>query len=199
MQGNQSNLVGHTRPGGGDHSPFGSRQILGIVEAESAGVADGADLLPLKLRAQGVSGIIEQPDSGPLGQSHESIHPQWQSGDMNGKQRFGSPGNLFPRLIRRHIQGVIVNIAVDRSRAGIEDRFAGGGEGIRSRNNLISRPDPRRLKHQVHRGGAGIDGDGIPGGQVLGYPILQEPGLGTGRDPMAPNRIGDFGHLQPTE
>ena len=83
-----------------------------------------------------------------------------------------------------HVQRYGIAIHQQGHGALIADHFGGGGEGHRGHEHGLARVQAQRLDGQMQRGGAGIDGHGVPAAHLLGQrgsrtahrgPVVSQP------------------------
>ncbi len=149
-----------------DEQPaFAAAEVLRVVQAEGADVADGPDLAALVLRAVGLAGILDHEELVLLRDGQDRVHVGGQPLDVHGDDGLRARGD--GRLELRGIHAVRPRVDVDEDRDGVLVQGAGGGgeEGERGGDDLVPRSDAARRQGHVqgrraaHRGEAVLCAD----------------------------------------
>src|SRR5207244_1205552 len=153
------------RQGGiaGDHSAaitIGA-EILGGIEAEGAGVPQGADQAPTIPGAVSLGAVLEQEQVVTFRQGGERAHVGWVSVEMNGNQdtsarRDGCPGCVW-------IHGVSDRVDVDQygTASGSFDGADRGHGRMGNRDDLVAGADTRSPQSQLDGVSSSGDAHGV--------------------------------------
>jgi hypothetical protein len=178
-------VVGDKQP------PFAAAQVLEIVQAERAHVADGAHLCALVGCPVRLARVLEHEQVVPPGDFHDGVHVRRQALDVHGND------DLCPVVDRRfelggiHAVGARVNVHKDGDGVLVQRAGRRGKKGKRGRDHLVSRPDARCRQRHVQGCRAAAGGQAVLAPDVLGPVLFQRRDLRRG----APGEDAAVQHL----
>ena len=122
---------------GHNHAALTAGQVLCSLEGESAYIADGAHLAPLKGRAMGLRAVLYHLQAIFAGQGHNGVHIGRTAGVMHSYDRPGARRDPPARILCVQAEGHRVHIGKDRRNAAGRHSRYGGDKGIGRHNYLI--------------------------------------------------------------
>ena len=155
-------LLGEIVVVGRDHPALADRQVLVREEAETAGEAQPAALLPLPGAARRMRRVLDHRQATPFGDLVNRFHVAREAAVVQDDDRLRARPDRSLEVGRVEIQVVRAeNVAEDRGRSGVRDRVCGGDEVERWQHDLVARGAPRSEQRQMQRGRPVGDGEGM--------------------------------------
>src|SRR5262249_43457255 len=151
------------RAGGGNHSTFTSREILGGIEAERHSVArsipifvGSSDRAAFKARARGMGSIFDDVNIPAPGQFPDRVHLARQSTEMHRYDGACPASNALLDSMRRDV-AVGPDIGEYGLSADMEDCVHGSAKRQRARDDLVAGTNIQAGQGQMKRRRSGID------------------------------------------
>ena len=116
----------------------------------------------------GLGRVFDDAQSAPCGDLRDRVEVGGMPIEMNWNHRAGPRGDRLFQGRRVEREGGLVDFAEANPRSQASHHFRGGDEGVRRKNDLISRGDPGDEQGQVEAGGAGGDPEGVRDAEVAG-------------------------------
>jgi hypothetical protein len=176
---------------GRDHAAFAGGDVLGRVEAEHTGIAEGAGGTPLVGRPEGMRRILDQMESGRTRHGAELAHLAGPPREMDGDHGRGSRRDRGAHRRRIERQPTGQDIREHRHRTRVQDGVGCARKGDRRGDHLVSRSDPERAQHEMKAGGTGAHGDGVGGADGRREGLLEARGARTRPEPPRTQHLED--------
>ena len=170
-----------------DEAALACGDVLGRVEREAGRVGEPAQLAAAIGALGRVRRVLDHRDP----ELPDRIHVARLPGEMDGHDRLRPLGDRRPDQRGIDVQVAFSHVDEDRRRARVDDHVRGRRPGDRRRDHLVSLADPERDEREVHRRGAGGDGEHVLRVEVLGHPLLEQRRAGPRRQPARPERVRD--------
>ena len=150
-----------------------------------------ADRLPAIAGAHRVRGVLDQRHAMLLRDLTQPGKITGSTGVVHRDDCLGARSDGRRRRLRRHHQGVAVDIDEDRCGAEQADQVGRGNPGQRRRDDFVSGSDPQRQQGHVHGRGGRTQGYRVSRSDEGGEPLFQLLVSGSGRDPSGAQDPGD--------
>ena len=149
------------------------------MEAEGTGVTDGASHAAFVGRTGGMGAVFEDFQTVFVGDLHDGIHIDHQTGVVDNVDGFGLFGDLAFNIFGIQVEGAGIDISENRDTAFLQDHQTGGNEGVGGDDDFITGFDVEQLGDDMHTGCAVGTGISILGAVFLGELALELLSLGT--------------------
>ena len=165
----------------GEHRPavaVAAERLCG-KEAGRRDRRERADLAALRLRAEGLRGVIDHIELVLFGDRPHRLIVGRKSEQVDRHQRLRLEAGALRRRNRAFdaggidVEGLLVDLTEHRRRADERHRFGRGRIGERRADHGVAAPDALRHQHQHQRIGAARDPDRVPGAAEFGQRPLE--------------------------
>ena len=168
-----------------DGAAVDRRDDLDGIEAEARDVAEAAQHPAVGAAAEGVGGVLDDPQAMALGHRVELLESAGPPAEVQREHRLRLRSHERGRLVRIEAERGVVHVAQDRRGAGGHDRLVVRHEVEGRRDHLVAGADAGGEQAEVEGGGAGV------GGQHVAIAQLEEA-----REPLL-ERLRDGAHAEP--
>ena len=147
-------------------------EVLGLVEAVAAEVADGAEVLSVEGGVDPLRGVLDDEEVVFLGNGHDHIHLAGDPGVVDGDNDLGPGGDRRLDLGFINVQGVGADVHKTDGGAAQGEGVGGGDEGIGGHDDFVAGADPGKDRGHFESGGAGMSQQ-----HLLRVELLFHPGI----------------------
>jgi len=171
--------LGDLRVGRGDAAALAAGDVLEVVEAEGAGMADGAELPALVGAADALAGVLDDDEVAPGRDGHDRVHVAGRTPHVDRDDGAGARADRL--LDRLRIDGdALVDVDDHRDGAHRQHRRRRRHVGVGRHQHLVagSEPDADHRRRQAE-GAAGGQRE-VAGPQPVGVAPLEALALAVG-------------------